>query len=152
MKRIERLEPEFVDHIPAKLKPGIVYISIPFGTAMHLCCCGCGNEVVTPIQPARWNFTYDGDTISLQPSIGNWALTCQSHYVIRRGDVRWARQWTAEEIAAGRQRDRDAINQYFGRSSRAQATRRPSVATDASIPQRPGVLRRWWRLATKNRH
>ena len=53
-------------------------MSIPYATAVHLCACGCGNKVVTPFSPAEWQLTYDGDTVSLSPSIGNWQFPCKS--------------------------------------------------------------------------
>jgi hypothetical protein len=85
VSRIHRIEPEFVEEIPRTLEPGKLYISIPYTTALHLCCCGCGIEVVTPLHPTRWSLSYDGETISLSPSVGNWNLACQSHYVVRKG-------------------------------------------------------------------
>lgn len=106
MIRHARLEHEFVHHIPARLEPGTLYVSIEFATANHLCCCGCGNEVVTPFTPTDWSMTFDGETVSLWPSIGNWQFPCRSHYVIERGRVREAPQWTSGEIAEGRRNDR----------------------------------------------
>jgi hypothetical protein len=97
---------EFVDNIPDKLSAGTLYISIRFATAVHLCCCGCGTEVVTPLSPTDWALVFDGETVSLDPSIGNWGFPCQSHYWIRQGIVVWAPRWTRREIAAGRERDR----------------------------------------------
>ena len=46
MKRIDRLRPEFVDYIPENLDRGVLYISRRYKTATHLCCCGCGREVI----------------------------------------------------------------------------------------------------------
>ena len=74
------LKHEFVEFIPDELEQGTVYVSIRFATASHLCVCGCGNKVVTPIRPTDWTLTFDGKTISLNPSIGNWSFPCQSHY------------------------------------------------------------------------
>lgn len=113
MTRVDRLEPTFVEAIPEHLDPGTIYISIPYATVQHLCCCGCGNEVVTPLHPIHWVLAYDGDTVSLDPSVGNWSLPCKSHYVIRRNEVRWARGWSEEEIEAGRRRDHQAASAYF---------------------------------------
>jgi hypothetical protein len=95
----------FVDVIPARLDEGVVYISLAYDTMVHLCCCGCENEVVTPLNPFDWQLTYDGDAISISPSIGNWALKCQSHYWITRGRVHWAAMWSAHEIEEGRRRN-----------------------------------------------
>ena len=54
---MNELEPEFMDVIPDRLEPGRLYISIPYTTALHLCCCGCGNEVVTPLHPVHWTLS-----------------------------------------------------------------------------------------------
>jgi hypothetical protein len=93
---------EFTDIIPDKLEDGVVYISIPYATVLHLCCCGCRSEVVTPLSPADWSFTFDGQSVSLSPSIGNWSFPCQSHYWIKRNKIQWAQRWSREEIEAAR--------------------------------------------------
>ncbi|WP_310793974.1 DUF6527 family protein [Paraburkholderia sp. BL23I1N1] len=59
-----------------------------YGTISHSCCCGCGNEVVTPLTPTDWSLTFDGEHISLWPSVGSWNLPCQSHYVVKSPGVR----------------------------------------------------------------
>lgn len=107
------VEHEFVEYIPDDLKEGTVYVSIPYATAAHKCCCGCGNEVVTPLSPTDWKLIFDGRTISLDPSIGNWRFDCQSHYWIVRSKVRWARKWSQKEIEAGRAFDRLIKQKYF---------------------------------------
>ena len=96
------LKHEFVEFIPDDLEEGTIYVSIRFATASHLCCCGCGDKVVTPIRPTDWKLIFDGKTISLDPSIGNWSFACKSHYWIRNNKVRWAAPWSKEEIDAGR--------------------------------------------------
>lgn len=105
--RVRRLEPVFIDARPDVLDRGEVYISIPFRTSVHLCCCGCGNEVWLPIRPNRWNFTFDGDNVSFSPSVGNWSFPCQSHYWIREGWVDWAPAWSKQQIADGRIQTRE---------------------------------------------
>jgi hypothetical protein len=137
MSRVERLEPVFVDEVPRDIEPGKLYLSIAYTTAIHLCCCGCGSEVVTPLHPARWSVTYDGETVSLSPSVGSWALPCRSHYVIRRNKVRWARQWSNERIEAGRERDRRALSAHFQRDVEPD----PGAA-DAAPANARGPLRR----------
>ncbi len=106
MTRINLLQHEFVNYIPDTLDDGVLYVSIPFVTAVHRCCCGCGNEVVTPLDPTDWEMTFNGKSISLWPSIGNWSLACQSHYWIRRNEVQWARSQSKFEIHLGRALDR----------------------------------------------
>jgi hypothetical protein len=113
MGRKQILVHEFVDYIPDEIKNGVVYISILYATAVHKCCCGCGNEVVTPISPTDWQLSFDGQSVSLFPSIGNWSFDCKSHYWIIRNKVRWARRMTLEEIETGRVNDRFRKLEYF---------------------------------------
>lgn len=87
----------FVEFIPDELEDGILYISIKYCTAIHKCVCGCGNEVVTPISPTDWRLTFDGKTISLNPSIGNWNFDCKSHYWITNNKIRFAEKWGDQE-------------------------------------------------------
>jgi hypothetical protein len=118
MMRTAFLRPEFVRAIPEKLSEGTLYVSIEFATAAHSCACGCSREVVTPLSPTDWKITYDGVSISLFPSIGNWSFSCRSHYWIDGGRVVWADQWSDDMIAAGRARDRfTKANYYTGQQS-----------------------------------
>ncbi len=126
MKPRTTLNHEFVRFIPNDLEEGTVYISIEFATAAHRCCCGCGNKIVTPISPTDWKLLFDGETISLDPSIGNWSFPCQSHYWIKRNRVKWARQWSQEEINAGRMQDSGAKERYY------ESTRTLSAADTVS--------------------
>lgn len=107
---VSHLEPEFVETFPTQLAPGVLYVSIEFTTCAHLCACGCGEEVITPLSPAQWSLTYNGRDVSLHPSVGNWSLPCQSHYIVDRGRIRWSYQFTKEQIAANRVRDRRALD------------------------------------------
>jgi hypothetical protein len=114
MKKGIVLRHEFVEFIPGELKEGTIYVSTRFGTASHLCACGCGNKVVTPLRPTDWQIIFDGKSISLWPSIGNWNFPCQSHYWIRNNRVEWAERMSRDEIEAGRVHDRAAKERYFG--------------------------------------
>jgi hypothetical protein len=105
--------PKFVETVPEELEEGCLYISIRFRTASHLCACGCGGRVVTPIKPPKWKFTYDGENVWLFPSIGRWKLPCRSHYVIREGKVVWARSYTDREIEAVARRDAHDLHAYY---------------------------------------
>lgn len=58
---------EFVESFPTVMEQAVLYISIPYRTCGHLCCCGCGLEVVTPLSPAQWSVTFDGQNVSLRP-------------------------------------------------------------------------------------
>jgi hypothetical protein len=104
---------EFVQEIPEHLTEGALYVSLTHATVVHLCCCGCREEVVTPLTPTDWKITFDGESISLWPSIGSWTLQCRSHYVIERGRVVIAKPWSAKQIEKERQRDAAAKRTYF---------------------------------------
>jgi Family of unknown function (DUF6527) len=105
---------QFVEHIPEVLTLGVLYVCIPYATVVHTCCCGCGGEVVTPLSPTDWQLVFDGESVSLEPSIGNWSFACRSHYWIEHNQVRWARRWSEKEIEAGRAKDRIAKDRAFG--------------------------------------
>jgi len=116
-----------VEFIPDDLKERTLYISIPYCTAVHKCCCGCGREVVTPLSPTGWQLIFDGKTVSLYPSIGSWSLPCQSHYFITKNKVLWARQWSGKQIAKGREQEATARERYYaGAVSPTNAATTPS--------------------------
>ena len=95
------LRHRFVENIPEVLEQGVLYVSLRYRTMVHRCACRCGEEVVTPIGPAAWTMTYDGDGVTIAPSIGNWSLPCRSHYWIERGRVLWAPSlFRSNEIAS----------------------------------------------------
>ncbi|HUY45493.1 MAG TPA: DUF6527 family protein [Streptosporangiaceae bacterium] len=127
---------EFVEYVPTQFAEGILYISIPHRTAVHLCACGCGNKVVTPITPADWQLFYDGDTVSLTPSIGNWGFPCRSHYWIDASQIRWSPKWTNDQIAAaGRAKDGSVRAQYFAeRRVGARNAVRPEESPAERLP------------------
>lgn len=97
---MNRLTHQFVEFIPEKLVDGIVYISTTYCIASHLCCCGCGREVITPIAPKEWSVTFDGESVTLRPSIGNWRFACRSHYWIRKNCIEWIPDWANDNLVA----------------------------------------------------
>ncbi|WP_319000381.1 DUF6527 family protein [Burkholderia seminalis] len=99
-----------------------------YGTVLHRCCCGCGEEVVTPLTPTDWKLTFDGIGISLSPSVGNWNLPCRSHYVISRNAVLEAGPWTRQMVNAEVQRDKAAKALHYGHDANA-----PSDAAYAPV-------------------
>ena len=120
MNKLTHIRPEFVEFIPKEREEGIVYVSMKYATAVHNCLCGCGLKVVTPISPVGWRLFFDGDTISLSPSIGNWEFPCRSHYFIRRNRVLWAGSMSRDRIERGRAIDRAARDAYFGASDKTK--------------------------------
>lgn len=110
---MKMLQHKFVEFIPDKIEEDILYISMEYCTAIHKCVCGCGNEVVTPLSPTDWKLTFNGRSISLHPSIGNWNFECQSHYWIRDNKIEFASSWTEKQIRLGREKDLDSKIEYF---------------------------------------
>jgi hypothetical protein len=113
MPRQTRLALEFVELVPPKLKEGVLYISMLYGSVIHECCCGCGEKVVTPLGPTDWKLTYDGETISLYPSVGSWSFRCQSHYWIQDSQVRWAPRMSRDEINSLQAGERVVRDRYY---------------------------------------
>lgn len=87
--RVSELQPIFIEHFPDQMESGVLYVSMKYAICAHLCACGCGEKVITPISPEQWKFVYNGVNVTLYPSIGNYALACQSHYFITDGKVVW---------------------------------------------------------------
>jgi hypothetical protein len=137
------LDARFVEYIPEEVEPGLIYVSMPYATAIHKCCCGCGEEVVTPFSPTDWKISFDGVSVSLWPSIGNWDFTCRSHYIIRDGRVVDAGPWNDAEIAAEKVRDRRAKAEYFSNQTHAG----PKIASPRTTAKRRPLdrLRDWLR-------
>ena len=107
------IRPLYVQSFPKTLENGILYISREFGTACHLCCCGCGAKIVTPLRPTEYRLSYSDGRVSLFPSIGNWNHPCKSHYLIHNGRVTRARAMDQLEIDEGRVFDEAEKHAYF---------------------------------------
>lgn len=123
----DKFELRKVQYMPTKLEPGILYVAKEFGAAAHLCACGCGTIVRTPLD--RWSLAETKDGPSLDPSVGNWQEPCQSHYWIERGEVRWAAKWSSSQIEAGRRGEEERLSAHY----------------DALDRKRGGKIRRFWR-------
>ena len=137
------LRPEFVEHIPEHLDEGVLYVSIQFGTVVHRCACGCGEEVVTPLGPAEWRLIYDGRTVSLEPSIGNWSFPCRSHYWIDEGIIRWARDFSEAEIERVRQKDRTRRDNYYRMEESEVLGSGRNATRDLTDDEQRAVRRPW---------
>ncbi len=109
--------------MPVTLEPGILYAAEEFGAAAHLCACGCGAVVRTPLDQTEWTLEETEEGPSLDPSIGNWQEPCQSHYWIERGRVIWAPKWNSEQIEAGRRREQERRVEYYKALDRKQPDR-----------------------------
>lgn len=140
------LAPQFVEVIPEILNEGVLYISQRYGTVVHKCCCGCGQEVVTPLTPTDWSIEIDGGAVSLYPSIGNWSFSCQSHYWIKKNRVLWSGHLSQQQINRIRSRDRTIKDAYYGDNKNVPASS-PSLTARASKQSRTSIwdlLKQWW--------
>ena len=147
---MKSLKHRFVEGMPSKLDDGILYISIAYDTILHRCACGCGHEVNTPLGRTDWSLTYNGETVSLWPSVGNWSFPCRSHYVIKNNRIHWAGDWSEEEVEAGRRADRSLKAQQAKQAKPVDL--HPSVADEAKsvssiLTEQPA--NRWWTRLVK---
>ena len=140
MKRRLTVTHQFVNYVPERLDDGVLYVSIEYATVVHRCLCGCGEEIVTPLTPTDWELSFDGESNSFAPSIGNWNLPCRSHYWIAKNRVRWAGRWSQSEIDQGRRLDRAAKTTHYGESNTLSLTREAEAAQIDNVSQ-PS----WWR-------
>ena len=108
-----KIKIERVRTMPAKLKLGVLYVSDEFGTAAHLCACGCGSKIRTPLGPTEWSLRESATGPTLSPSIGNWQKPCRSHYLINDGAVVWAGDMSNEKILAGRAAEQQRREDYY---------------------------------------
>ena len=118
----------FVRSFPDRLEEGVLYVSVEFSNTAHRCMCGCGEEVYAPLTPRDWTMLFDGETVSLDPSIGNWSFLCRSHYWLERGRVSWALQWSSAEIERGRALDRIRKLRHYGEETCHTGNRPPIIS------------------------
>ncbi len=111
--RLNSIQIRRVEGMPKQLEPGILYVSDEFETAAHLCACGCGAKIRTPLGVTEWSVRETRLGPSMWPSVGNWQQPCQSHYVIDEGRIIWCDKWSPEQIAAGRHREQVRRDAYY---------------------------------------
>ncbi len=113
MHKLSKIKLIRVQYVPKVLEPGSLYVAEEFGAAVHLCACGCGTKVSTPLGPTEWTLeeTLMGPT--LNPSVGNWQIPCKSHYWVRNGSIIWSDAWTPEQIIKGRQAEEHRRHAYY---------------------------------------
>ena len=87
---IHQILPEFVEEIPKEICEGHLYLCLSYNAVVHKCACGCGEIISTPLDKKHgWIMQYDGETVTLSPSIGNGSYRCRSHYYIRGNRIIW---------------------------------------------------------------
>ncbi|MCY4302420.1 MAG: DUF6527 family protein [Aestuariivita sp.] len=93
-RKTDIVKPVFVETIPADLtdlQAGTLYISMKYNTLVHRCPCGCGGLSEVGLDPATRKLIYDGQRVSIEPSIGVRTLPCRSHYWITENQIVWAK-------------------------------------------------------------
>lgn len=93
--------------------------------------------------------TFDGESVTLNPSVGNWNQDCRSHYVIEKNHVIESGQWSDARVEAERRRDKRAKADYYGRAP--EPTRldvAPTLPTDDTA-QTSGLWTRFWAWLSK---
>ena len=148
--KLHQITPEFVDEIPRELEVGKLYVCCRYRAVKHLCACGCGVAVNTPLHPTGWTLICDGVSVSLSPSIGNWSESCQSHYWIRNNRVHWASKWSRGRIRRGRRARELELNRYFATNASPHAHRPESPHTPEATPLRSCLSRLVHRLLRRD--
>jgi len=145
-----RFRHEVVAALPEALRPLTLYITTDGDVAGHLCACGCGREVITPLSPTDWSISFGRQGATLMPSIGNWAFPCRSHYFIENGAIWWAGDMSDRAIARGRVRDKASKQQYYERQQQDPPASRPAAEAappllKAEVPApQMSVFARFW--------
>jgi hypothetical protein len=140
---LSTVEPQFVPIIPEQLAEGVLYICEQHHIVVHRCCCGCGEEVVTPLSQAEWQLERRGSVVSLYPSIGNWNYRCQSHYWIKRNRVVLAGALSAERVALLQVRDRAAKAAHIAELNALKELAANGSASTGRPPRRKAWDRLW---------
>ena len=74
--------------------------------------------------------TFDGESVTLNPSVGNWNQDCRSHYVIERNRVIECGQWSDAHVEAERRRDKRAKAAYYDQATAsARLDAKPTAPT-----------------------
>ena len=115
---MQKVVARFVDTIPAgKRTEGEILISIKYGIASLACPCGCGNAMDLPIEPHRWSIKWDGEHISMSPSISSSRTQCKSHYWITDNRILWAQpigEWSERRKDRAEAKARRAAHKQGG--------------------------------------
>ena len=136
--KLREVTPDFVDEIPRELESGKLYVCCRYRAVKHLCACGCGVAINTPLHPTGWTLICDGVSVSLWPSIGNWSESCQSHYWIRNSRIEWSPTWSKRKILRGRAARKRERDRFFT----ASTSRRIGQFAREDI-HKPTFLRGW---------
>ena len=92
----------------------------------HLCACGCGEKVITPLSPKQWKIAYNGEDVTLYPSIGNYAFACQSHYFLTNGNIIWVGE---RDVEKGKRKKKGLLAKLFNSNKDKKQTITSAIIT-----------------------
>lgn len=142
----QHIRPIFVEFVPRELERDVLYVSERFNTAAHLCACGCGEKVVTPLSPASWRLEkHLENTVSLYPSIGNWNYACRSHYWITKNRIVWAAQMSERQIAFVQEKDLTDQAKYIDRINKLKSVDRSKTAQNSAYSSAENLEGSLWK-------
>lgn len=125
--------------MPDIIEDGVLYISLDYRTVIHNC--GCGSEVNTPLSPTGWKMIYNGEAVTLEPSVGNWSFDCKSHYWITDGKIDWASTWSDDKIKKMRKAETSERDKYYENKTPIPTIIETSERQDF---EEPLLKKKWW--------
>ena len=128
--KVRGLRPLFVEQFPDDFESGILYVSMQYAICGHLCACGCGERVITPLSPTQWELVYNGESVTLYPSIGNYAFACQSHYFLTNGKIVWVCERDGEN---GKRKKKGLLVKLFNSKKRKKNGNKTRSKKDRKI-------------------
>ena len=147
--KLRQITPEFVDQIPRGLDPGKLYVCCRYRAVKHLCACGCGAGINTPLHPTAWTLTCDGVSVSLSPSIGNSSEKCRSHYWIINNRVQWAPKLSRRKILKSRRLLEWDRERYFSTTTSAAKGHFEPERLPIVTSMRRSLTRIWHRIVRR---
>lgn len=97
----------YVTFFPKDLELDTLYVSDEYHTTAHLCASGCGFRVVLPLSKSGWQLL-DDEHATMRPSIH--VPSCNAHYFIENGGIRWAKPMSGEYARKYARADQEEYN------------------------------------------
>jgi len=94
----------------------ILYYAEEYGTAAHLCACGCGSKIQPPLM--RPSGFFETMLVANTEPVGRQLAEALSLALLyQKRDVLWHGQWTEAEIKAGRRSEHQRRVAHLNRKS-----------------------------------
>jgi hypothetical protein len=97
----------YSETFPSYLEQDTLYVSHTYNTSQHMCASGCGMRVTLPLGRGGWKIV-DDTRLTVRPSVH--VQTCNSHYWIEYGGIRWARTMSESDAVSYSQYDQMLYN------------------------------------------